>query len=191
MHPRCVPSSYTLAWSAAGLRPLLHRLDNECSAALKTFLRDSDIDFQLVPPRTCIVAMRPNVQSARSKIISSQALCSVDKDFPLHLWDKLLPQASSRSICSAAPASTQSCPPTPKIHGQFDFNRTPLAPPGIRVLAHIKPSERTTWSPTAPMDGTLVPLWNPIGVTPFGCGTHERHASATRSNGSRPKPPCP
>ena len=36
-----------------------------------------------------------------------------------------------------------------QMHGIFDFNRTPLAPPGIRVLVHIKPSERTTWSPHA------------------------------------------
>ena len=35
---------------AAGLKPKLHRLDNECSAALKHFLTDADIDFQLVPP---------------------------------------------------------------------------------------------------------------------------------------------
>lgn len=34
-----------------------------------------------------------------------------------------------------------------QMNGPFDFNRTPLAPPGIRVLVHIKPSERTTWSP--------------------------------------------
>ena len=33
------------------------------------------------------------------------------------------------------------------MHGHFDFNQTPIAPPGIRVLVHIKPTERTTWSP--------------------------------------------
>jgi hypothetical protein len=34
----------------AGLRPQLHRLDNECSTALKDFLTTEAIDFQLVPP---------------------------------------------------------------------------------------------------------------------------------------------
>jgi hypothetical protein len=36
--------------SAHGLKPRLQRLDNEAYAALKTFLHNSDIDFQLAPP---------------------------------------------------------------------------------------------------------------------------------------------
>jgi len=39
-----------------------------------------------------------------------------------------------------------------QVHGIFDFNRTPLAPPGNRVLVHEKPSLRGTWSPHA-VDG--------------------------------------
>jgi hypothetical protein len=35
---------------AAGLRPLLQRLDNECSGILKTYMRSQDVAFQLVPP---------------------------------------------------------------------------------------------------------------------------------------------
>ena len=38
-----------------------------------------------------------------------------------------------------------------QVHGLFDFNRTPLAPPGTRVLVH-EPSLRGTWSPHA-VDG--------------------------------------
>ena len=34
----------------AGCKPQLQRLDNECSQAFKDFLRDEQIDFQLVPP---------------------------------------------------------------------------------------------------------------------------------------------
>jgi hypothetical protein len=34
----------------AGLSPKLHRLDNEFSEALKTYLNESDIKFQLSPP---------------------------------------------------------------------------------------------------------------------------------------------
>jgi hypothetical protein len=35
---------------AAGLKPRLQRLDNEASADLRTFLDNSDIDFQLALP---------------------------------------------------------------------------------------------------------------------------------------------
>ena len=29
--------------------------------------------------------------------------------------------------------------------GQFDFNATPLAPPGTKVVTHVKPGKRNTW----------------------------------------------
>ena len=31
------------------------------------------------------------------------------------------------------------------VFGQFDFNATPLAPPGTKVLVHSKPNNRATW----------------------------------------------
>ena len=31
------------------------------------------------------------------------------------------------------------------IHGTFDFNKTPISPPGTRVLAHDKPEKRPSW----------------------------------------------
>jgi hypothetical protein len=35
---------------AAGLKPKLQRLDNECSQTLKNFMTEQGIDYQLVPP---------------------------------------------------------------------------------------------------------------------------------------------
>jgi hypothetical protein len=131
---------------AAGLRPQLHRLDNECSAALKTFLRESDIDFQLVPPRLHRRnAAERAIRTFKNHFIAG--LCGVDKNFPLHLWDKLLPQAELTLNLLRGSRINPKLSAHAQMHGNFDFNRTPLAPPGIRVLVHIKPSERTTWSP--------------------------------------------
>jgi hypothetical protein len=36
-----------------------------------------------------------------------------------------------------------------QLNGHFDFNQTPIAPPGIPVLAHNKSANQTTWSPHA------------------------------------------
>jgi hypothetical protein len=36
-----------------------------------------------------------------------------------------------------------------QIHGCYDFNKTPIAPIGIKVLAHEKPDNRKTWAPHA------------------------------------------
>jgi hypothetical protein len=77
---------------AAGLRPKLQRLDNKCSKPLKDFMQTEDVDFQLVPPgmhrRN---AAKRAIRTFKNHFIAG--LCSVDKNFPLHLWDRLLPQA--------------------------------------------------------------------------------------------------
>jgi hypothetical protein len=62
-----------------------------------------------------------------------------------YLWDLLLPQAelTINLLCQATA--------NPKIsaweyfNGPFDFNKTPLAPMGCRVLIHAKPSVRQSW----------------------------------------------
>ena len=33
------------------------------------------------------------------------------------------------------------------MHGTFDYNRTPIAPPGIFVICHKKPDQRGSWEP--------------------------------------------
>jgi hypothetical protein len=34
-----------------------------------------------------------------------------------------------------------------QLHGMFDFNRTPLAPPGTRALVFEDPKSRESWAP--------------------------------------------
>jgi hypothetical protein len=34
-----------------------------------------------------------------------------------------------------------------QLNGHFDFNRTPLAPPGTRIIAHEKSDQRASWDP--------------------------------------------
>jgi hypothetical protein len=77
---------------ARGLKPKLMKLDNEASKLLKAYLHQQDITFQLVPP----YSHRRNsaeraIRSFKYHLIAG--ICSTDKLFPIHLWDRLLPQA--------------------------------------------------------------------------------------------------
>jgi hypothetical protein len=77
---------------ARGLKPKLMKLDSEASKLLKTYLHQQDITFQLVPP----YSHRRNsaeraIRSLKDHLIDG--LCSTAKSFPMHLWDRLLPQA--------------------------------------------------------------------------------------------------
>jgi hypothetical protein len=59
--------------TTAGLRPQLQRLDNEASTLLQQFMKQQDIDFQLVPPHLhrCTAATLPNAPSGHSRITLS------------------------------------------------------------------------------------------------------------------------
>ena len=79
--------------SKNGNQPKLYILDNEASALLKSALKKYELDYQLVPPH---VHRRNAAERAiRTWKNHFQAgLCSTDTQFPLHLWDRLIPQAT-------------------------------------------------------------------------------------------------
>ena len=117
---------------AKGLHPKLQRLDNEASQALINEIDHNNIDLQL---------------TFKNHFIAG--LCSVDPSFPLHLWDKLLPQAIITLNLLRPSRINPNLSAYAQLHGQFDFNRTPLAPPGTKVLAYIRPENRPSWAPHA------------------------------------------
>lgn len=67
----------------------------------------------------------------------------------MDLWDRLLPQALLTLNLLRGSRINPKLSAFTQVNGIFDFNRTPVAPPGIRVLVHDKPSQRRSWSPHA------------------------------------------
>jgi hypothetical protein len=152
MKPRsaseCVKAYYHIhqELTAKGFKPKLQTLDNEESAALKNFFTTNDVEYQLVTPHC-------HRRSAAERAIRTfkehfvAGLSSVDPTFPLHLWDRLLPQAEI----------TLNLPRTSRLHPQFsaaahfhglvDYNKTSFAPPGCKITAHKKPGKRRAWAP--------------------------------------------
>jgi len=97
------------------------------------------IDFQLVPPHVhCCNAAEQAIRTFKNHFIAG--LCSVDKDFPLHLWDQLLPQATLMLNLLCGSHLNPKLSAWAQLHGPVNFNWTPIAPPGIWVLVHKKPS---------------------------------------------------
>jgi hypothetical protein len=131
---------------ARGLTPKLMKLDNEASKLLKTYLHQQDITFQLVPP----YSHRRNsaeraIRSFKDHLIAG--LCTTDKSFPMHLWDRLLPQAVITLNMLLTSRINPKLSASTHIFGQYDFNRAPMAPPGTRIIAHETPNRRSTWDP--------------------------------------------
>jgi hypothetical protein len=130
----------------AGLAPKLQRLDNEASRALKDFFDEQDIDWQLVP-QYCHRrnAAERAIRTYKNHFIAG--LCSMDPNFNMALWDKLIEQAELTLNLLRHSRINPNLSAYAQINGQFDFNAMPLAPPGIRILAHDKLDKRASWAP--------------------------------------------
>jgi hypothetical protein len=122
------------------------KLDNEASKLLKTYLHHQDITFQLVPPYSHRrKSAERAIRSFKDHLIAG--LCSTDKLFPMHLWDRLLPQAVITLNILRTSRINPKLSAATHIYGQYDFNRVPMAPPGTRIIAHDTPQRRRTWAP--------------------------------------------
>jgi hypothetical protein len=132
--------------TSCGLRPLLQKLDNECPAGLKKFMQAQGVDYQLVPPHV-------HRANAAEKAISTwkdhfvAGLSSTDPAFPLHLWCRLIQHATTTLNLLRPSRINPKLSAEAQLNGAFDYNRTPLAPPGTKVLVYENPGVRRTWAP--------------------------------------------
>ena len=103
-------------------------------------------DYQLVPPG---IHRRNSAERAirtwKNHFIAG--LPSVDPNFPLNLWDRLVEQGHITLNLLRASRMNPKLSAYAQIEGEFDYNRTPLAPPGIKVIVHEKPKDRASWAP--------------------------------------------
>ena len=137
-----------------GLKPKFEVLDNECSAELIQVMRKNKIDFQLVPPHLHRAnAAERAIRTWKNHFIT--ILCGLDPRFPLQLWDKLLDQTNLTLNLLRPSHLNPRMSAEAMMNGPFDFNRTPIAPLGTKVLVHEKPAVRGTWAPHA-IDGWYV-----------------------------------
>ena len=132
--------------NARGLRPRLHILDNEASTILHDYLRSEEVEYQLVPPHIHRRnASKCAICTFKNHFIAG--LASTDPNFPLSNWCRLLPQAELTLNLLRASRLNPKLSAYAQLEGTFDFTRTPLAPPGTRIIIHEKPTTRQTWAP--------------------------------------------
>ena len=132
--------------TSRGLKPKLHWLDIEASNALKMFITKEQTQYQLTPPHIHRHnAAERAIQTFKNHTI--RGLCSVDKNFPLHLWCCLLDQAELTLNMLRTSQINPNLSAHEQINGTHDFNATPLAPPGTRCIAHKKSSQHGTCAP--------------------------------------------
>jgi hypothetical protein len=113
---------------------------------IEDFFTPNNVDYQLVPPHChrCNVAKRV-IRTFKEHIVAG--LSSVDPSFPLHLWDRLLPQAEITLNLLRTSRLHPQLSAAAYFHSLVDYNKTAFAPPGCKIIAHDKPGKRHTWAP--------------------------------------------
>ena len=120
-----------------GDEPNLHILDNECSNDLKHTFSISQASFQLVPPHV----NRHNISERAIYAFKNHLLAwlfTCDKRFPGQEWDMVLLHADLTLNLLRSARQNSSLYSYAVVFGKFDFAATSLAPPGTKVLVHLK-----------------------------------------------------
>jgi hypothetical protein len=71
----------------------------------------------------------------------------VRPDSPLHLCDRLLPQAEMTLNLLRKFRQHPQVSAAAHYHVMVDYNKTDFAPPSCKIISHAKPSQRRTWAP--------------------------------------------
>jgi hypothetical protein len=130
--------------TSKGFKPKLQTMDNVAFAALKKYFTEKEMNFHLVPPH----CHRTNAAEIAIRTFKEnfKAVATVAPDFPVHLWDRLLPQAEITLNLLRASRLYPRLSAAAHYHGLIDYNKTSFRPPGYKIIAHEKPAQRRTWA---------------------------------------------
>jgi hypothetical protein len=114
--------------TSKGFKPKLQKMDNEASVALKNYFTEKEMNYQLVPPH-CHRANAAERAIGTFKEHFKSGLATVDPAFPIHLWDRLLPQAEITLNLLQSSRLHPQLSAAAHYHGIIDYNRTAFGPP--------------------------------------------------------------
>ena len=126
---------------------------------LKILMREVNEKFQLVPPHThWINSAERSIQTFKEDFIDGLSI--TQKDFPLHLWCQILPHAILMINLLQKSRMNQKLSGYAQLHGEFNYDATPLSPPGTQVIIHEKKTVRGMWSSHRVKGWYLAPSMN-------------------------------
>jgi hypothetical protein len=129
---------------AAGLGLRKQILYNKCSAAMMACIKETGMDYKLVPPgQHRLNQAERAIQTFKAHFIS--ILAGVDDKFSLLLWCHLLEptELNLNLLCQSRVAPNISA--SAHVHGTHDYMQKLFAPIRCAVQTHIKPDNCLSW----------------------------------------------
>jgi hypothetical protein len=126
------------------VRPTTHILDNKASAAYKAEIK-KNCAIQLAPPDNHQQNLAEQaIQTFKNHF--KAVIAGVDDNFPMNLWDRLLPQTvltlNLLQQLNVAPMVSA----YQYVNGPFDYNKMLLGPMGCAVQIHKRSERQGTWA---------------------------------------------
>ena len=141
-------------------------MDNETSELVKQIVRTGSLTLELTPAsqhrrNTAERAIR----SFKNHFIASMS--GVDQDSPKDLWSDYDEQIEETlNLLRRGPSGKSAWE---GLFGPRDFNAVPIAPIGIKVVAHVPRRSAPAGTSTASSATMSVPRTSITGVTGSGC----------------------
>ena len=126
-----------------GILPKKQVLDNEASVNYKQEMAESGMTYELVPPDNHRRNLAEKaIQTWKDHFVA--VLSGTAESFPMHLWDRVLPQAELqltmlRQTNTNPKVSTQ-------LYGPHNYNARPFVPIGMEAMVQDKPNKRKTFA---------------------------------------------
>jgi hypothetical protein len=138
-----------------GIIPNFQIMDNKVSTSVTSFLKQQGISYQRVPPHI----HRRKASERAIRILKAHFIAGIETTnahFPMHLWCRLVHQATVTLNLLRNSRLNHKLSAYAQVFGPYDFNVTPLAPPGTRTGAQEKPKNEQLGTPMESPDGTSV-----------------------------------
>ena len=100
------------------------------------------VSYDLAKPRTNPAERA--IQTFKNHFIVM--LSGTDPEFPDNCWDLLISQANISLNLLRSSQVQPRLSACAMIHGNFNYNATPLAPPGCKIAIHDRAGERKSWT---------------------------------------------
>ncbi|KAL7480670.1 hypothetical protein ACHAW6_006341, partial [Cyclotella cf. meneghiniana] len=127
-----------------GFKPKLNVMDNQCSKAVEKYIRSTKATIQLVNPDDHRVnAAERAIQTWKEHWLSGMG--TLDPNCPIQLWCQFIEQGQDTLNLLRVSRVNPKLSAYAVLEGQFNFDKTPLAPVGTRALILLDPNARKTW----------------------------------------------
>lgn len=130
-----------------GIRANYLRIDNEVSKELRDYCatQSPPIKIEFVPPNV----HRANKSERQMGIAKNHLIAGInttDRDFVLEAWDTLSWSAELSLNLLRQSGISRYMSAYQQLHGKFDFRKTPIAPPGTKVVVYETPGTRGSFA---------------------------------------------